>query len=355
MDATPIAPDEAGRILDEIEEVRLALGMNHKQMAQVLGVQRSIWSEVRERKYTGDSDTPIRRARRFLDNRAARTETPQTEYCQTSIGRQIMAVCMRAYDGPYMSLVIAPAGAGKTMALRQIIKRIGESAIYLQAGEAFRTTVDLFSEIGDKIGLKVGGKHRSCRTVYSEVRNRLAGRYRAGKGDQAILLIDEATTLRPNSLNALRNLHDDLSCRVAVVLADTWRLDRELHSANRIPGGYEQLLRRCGPRYIMRSPAAITLEDCRLIADSTLKSLGYNRRLTDAAYDYLHGLARLDGAFGNVVHRLHAVMDAAPNGTMPAFTVRQLDYVAPMLGADCKSDHSTIDPFAGNAVARMAG
>ncbi|HUW31123.1 MAG TPA: ATP-binding protein, partial [Planctomycetota bacterium] len=214
--------------------------------------------------------------------------------------------------------------------------RVGDRAVYLSAGEAASTKSGMLRELADALGVHVG--HRATAlAIYRDIRQKLADRYAGGKARPVLLIVDEATTLQPAALNMLRNLHDDGRCRLAIVLADTWRLHAELRNARRLPGGYEQLRSRSGAQYIMPADAEISESDVKAVADSVLKSLGHNRELSRASYRYLTDLAERDGGLRNVAHRLHAVHDLAEaSGAVATYRVAELDIVAPLVGHACQ-------------------
>jgi len=256
-----------------------------------------------------------------------------------------MIACDRAMGVPCIAQIMMPSGAGKTVSLTEYSRRMGDRCIYLQAGEAFAGKEGILYELARRLGFKPYKRERS-QTVYEYIRGRLADYYEGGKGVPMMLIVDEATTLRPAAINLLRNLHDDPACRMALVLADTWRMDRELSGRNQIAGGYEQLRRRFGAVYRMRPDQEISAADSRLVADSILASLGHGHKLHPDSYKFLHRLTQLPGKFGNIASRLHAVHDVAESQRVsPAYTVAQLDYVAELVGMEMNIAHSA-PPFA---------
>ncbi len=335
---------ERERILKRVVEIQAAEEISDAAVARIIGCGRSTFSQIRRGRYKGDTQRYLRKARQWLEDRDARAATPRTEYVETTVGRLIMTVCRRAWQMPCIGLVITPSGAGKTSALTEFARRRGERAMYIQAGQAASSMLGLIGEIAERLGLATAGARYGVAGLYRMVRQRLAGYYAGGKADPYILLIDEATTLRPSVINMLRNLHDEPCCRAAIVLADTWRLDAELHSKAGMAGGYEQLRSRSGAQYQLRPDVEISAKDVRLVADATLRSIGVSKPLSAAAYKYLHKVAQADGKLRNVAHRIHAVSDVAPEGTAPSWSVHQLDYVATMVGAECQIEHQAV-PF----------
>jgi hypothetical protein len=323
---------EAGELLRQAGEIQAADKLSDNDLAKILGISRAMYSQVKAGKYGGDVQGVYRRIASWLTGRTMKAEAPIGDYVNTRVGRYISAVCRRAWQMPTIGLVITRSGAGKTAALTAFVRRAGDRAYYLSAGEAASTKTGMLRELADALGVHVG--HRATAlAIYRDVRQKLADRYAGGKARPVLLVIDEATTLQPAALNMLRNLHDDGRCRLAIVLADTWRLHAELRNTRRLPGGYEQLRSRSGAQYIMQVHEEISPGDVRAVADSILAGLGHKRELSQASYKYLTALAEMDGALRNVVHRLHAVHDLAEaSGAVPTYRVAELDIVAPLVG-----------------------
>jgi len=356
MDSTlPLTDQERKRIVTEVAELQAAESLPNTQVARIIGCSPSVWSQVRAGKYKGDTEEYLRRARQWLGRRQLRHEEPETTFVQTSIARYILTVCRRATDMPTIGMVMTRSGAGKTAALLEFRKREGGNCIYISAGQCMSSRSALLAEIATKLDLSLLPTTAAA-LAYREVRSRLADMYAGGSGAQATILIDEATTLRPDAINTLRNLHDDPACRPGIVLADTWRMDGELRSRRRdvMAGGYEQLTSRAGAQYRMATDAQIRQADVTLVADAILKGLGHTRRLAVSSYKYLCKIAQRPGALRNVQHRLQAVHDVAAHtgaGDKATYSVTELDFVASMLGSECELPHSA-SPFAQAAPAR---
>ncbi len=302
-------------------------------MAKILRCSLAVWSQVKRGIYTGNTAKFLIRGREWMAQRVERQAAPATPYVKTNIGERIMAACRRAWELPCIAKIVGPAGCGKTAALMEFVRRRGDRALYLQCGVAFNTKVGLIMELADRLKITQSNRMGSS-GVYRAIRDRLAKYYAAGENDPFVLVVDEATTLKPNALEVLRNLHDDPACRVAVILADTARLEGELASRHGIAGGYEQLTRRFGAQYVLRADAAIDRKDVAAVADSTLDALGFSGKLDRHALDYLCEIAQEPGKLGNVVYRLHAVHGVlSQSGQEPAYGVVELDFVADLVGA----------------------
>ncbi len=330
----PLTAAQRRKIIADIEEL-LATDekLTTRVVARNIGCGRSTLSQLLSGKYKGTGDKYLRAGCRWMADRADRAKTPQAAYVRTSVGDYILTVCRRAADGPCIGQVVTPSGAGKTAALMEFARARGDRAVYLQAGYAFSSPGGLIGELARKLRIVITTRSTSA-TLYAQIRDKLADYYAGGRGDPFVVLVDEATTLRPTALNTLRNLHDDPACRVAIVLADTGRLTRELTKR----GGwamYEQLRSRFGAAYLLGIDEEIPLADVQAVADSALAGLGHTRKLSKRAYEYLRRIAQDDGKLRNVVYRLHAVDWTARSAKIvPAFSAAELDFVADLVGAE---------------------
>jgi len=324
---------ERDQVLDALKEIQRKEQISGNTLRRVMGCSHSVWSQISRGVYRGDSDKYLLRGRQWMIERASRQEAPASGYAPTHVGNMVMAVCQQAWEVPCIGLVVTPSGAGKTAALREFARRRGERALYIQAGEAYCSKQGLILEIAHRLGVKDTTRSTSAR-LYRSIRDKLADYYAGGEGSPFCLLIDEATTLRPSALNVLRNLHDDDACRVALVLADTARLDAELSSRAGIAGGYEQLKSRLGAKFLMAADAAIPAKDVKAVIENVLTSLGFTGRLDRHALDYLCQIAQAPGKLRNVVYRLHAGWRLARMAEARAtFSVTELDYAAGLVGA----------------------
>ena len=332
----PLTAGQREAIRNELRELMATDDrLNARVIARQLGCARSTATQIVNDTYKGDVDRYLRAAGRWMRDRAQRAGAPQADYVRTGVGDAVMAVCKRAADAPCIGQVVTPSGAGKTAALMEFARRRGDRAIYFQAGQCYSTKGGLVMELARRLGISLTTRSTSA-SLYMEIRDRLADYYAGGKGDPFVILVDEATSLQSAALNTLRNLHDDPSCRTAVVLADTARLSRELTGRNGW-AMYEQLRSRCGAVFAMAVDEEISPADVKAVADSTLAGLGHKGRPAAASYKYLHKLAQGDGKLRNVVYRLHAVAYVAEQAKGRAdYSVAQLDFVADLVGAACQ-------------------
>jgi DNA transposition AAA+ family ATPase len=331
-------------VVDDVVRIQEAESLSNRQVARILDCSPAVWSQIRAGKYAGDTAKHLDRARRWLEERAARKEAVVLPYADTSIGRAIVAVCDRAWKLPCIGRVITESGAGKSAALSEFARRRGGKVLLLHSGDIITDKRALLADLARRLGVV----RRARDTAYDRalaVRDHIARAYQGGKGARLLVLVDEATVLASSALNLLRGFHDDPDCRIGVVLADTARLDVYIRSPYGIVGGNEQLRSRCGAAYTHRKDEEkdewISMDDVRAVAGIILAGMKADpNRLDDEAWKYLHRLAQKDGRLRNVFYRLAAVRDVAKSvGAKPTYSARELDFAATLVGDRCELEH----------------
>jgi len=204
-------------------------GLTHAMMGRILGCSAAVWSQVVRGVYAGKTDKYVARAAEWLRERSGRDVIRDRAFVETSISRQIRAVCDRAWVHSRIGLVLTPAGCGKTMALREFARRRGRHAVYVQVGEMCATKGGLLAELVARLGLSLSPKAKMDAQGRA-VRDHLAASYVGGRGTPFVLVIDEATRIQASPLNLLRGFVDDPECRAALVLAGTLELDPLIHA-----------------------------------------------------------------------------------------------------------------------------
>jgi DNA transposition AAA+ family ATPase len=361
MDANEmLTVGECERIRKEIAEVQAVDHISDAQMAKALDISTATFSQIKNSKYTGTTHRYLKEWRLWLLNRRDAIRMPTQRFVMTSIAGRIISTCEMAADLPCIAMVQTPSGWGKTAALMEVQRRMGRTgAVLLSAGETCRGKRDLLFELAKRLGATVS-ENFMISEMYNAVRQHLAQRTAANKGRSFLILIDEATTLLPDTISMLRNLHDDEQCHPAIVLADTVsRMTLTFRVRKSVPGGHEQLLSRAKAKYIVNVATdrdsetenpngdIIPIEDVSAVSNACLANLGYKVHLSKNALKYLHGLSKKDGALRNVTARLQGVHYYAVRRNLRTdFSVAQLDYLGHITGDDVMMDHDALgNPF----------
>jgi len=337
---------ECERIRHGIREVQAVDKISDAKMSRALGVSQATFSQVMNGKYVGDTQKYLKEMREWLQNRRDTIRLPDKPFVSTSVARRIIATCEMAADLPCIGMIQTPSGWGKSAALVKVQRSMGRSgAVYISAGETCRLKKDLLLELARCLGVTVENA-KLTQEIYNGIRRHLAGRADANRGRSYLIIIDEATTLKPDTINMLRNLHDDETCHPAIILADTVaRMDSAFRGRHAILGGNEQILSRAKAKYLITGADEMPREDVEAVAKSRLASLGVKVQLTKNAVAYLHGLAARPGALRNVTSRLETVYYyAARRNVQPDYTVAQMDYIGGIAGEEFQMEH-TMNPF----------
>ena len=344
----PLSKAEYKQVVAEANR-RITTGeITATSLARIIGCSRSTLSRILHDTYPVEPGAKfVRRLRGWLDGKTDKIDVPPVDYVPTSIGGRIQTICELSVAIPTIGVICTRSGCGKTAALSHYVQQRGSHlSTYIQAGQAHCTKRSIMARVAAALGIPPG--RMILDRLYASVVTRLAGKYAGGRGEPYLLVIDEATTLRPNALGILRDLHDEPSCQTAIVLADTWRLDAELHSRHGFAGGYEQLTSRAKARFMMTDEDQIPTADVKAVATGLLAGLGFDKkhRLPAGSLGYLTKLAAQPGGLRNVVTRLqtvHYLCEA--KGYEATYSVEQLDFTGQMQGANTEQVYKEI-PFA---------
>ncbi|MBE3100348.1 MAG: ATP-binding protein [Planctomycetes bacterium] len=335
----PLSPRERASLIAAVQAAQRDEGISNSEMARILRYSSSVWSAVIHGSYQGDVDKVLGRAAEWLEHRSHRSPDSRVRFVPTGIAQRIHAVCERAWLGPTIGRIELPSGTGKTIALAEFARRVGERCVHVQAGQCFRTRKGLLEELVQRLALGLG-RERSTHRLYAAVRDRFAEFYQGGKHDPVLLIIDEATTLLPDAIDMLRNLHDDPASRIGLVLADTLRLDAELSRGDGYRHGYEQTLSRCAAYFRFGVDQIIPSDDVRRVGEAILETLGHEGRLDAATWRYLDETAQSAGRLRNVEKLLAVCRDVAQGGgAEPSYSAVELDFCAPLVRLPQRFEH----------------
>jgi DNA transposition AAA+ family ATPase len=352
MDATKanatMTRSERDVIRAAITEYMIVNDVSHTAFARTMGCSAATINQVRLGRYPSDDTAWLIKARDIMADNAAMAQMrkPSQVFADTRISWQIRAVCMRARSMPCIGKIVAPSGCGKSAALQHVAGQLRDRCVYIQAGAAANSAAGILRSIMRGLNIQVNSRSRTRSGIYEAIRDELSRRYDRGKNASTLIIIDESTQLSADGLNIVRNLHDDIDVRAAVVLADTARMEGELRSRRGFIGGYEQLTSRFGAVMIVRGDVEIPSEDVAAVAAGVLSSLGFDRALPNKSLKLLHNLAQQGGKLRNVVYRLHAVSQLAEAaGKRPTFSPAELDFAASLVGHDVQQQYDA-PPFA---------
>lgn len=125
-------------------------------------------------------------------------------------------------------LLTGEIGSGKTTILRNLIKGLGDRVVLSKVFNTRVTSEQLIAMVNEDFGLEVTGKDRL--TLLRELNEFLVEQY--ARGNQPILIIDEAQNLSPDLLEEVRllsNLETDRSKLLQIILVGQPELRKALH------------------------------------------------------------------------------------------------------------------------------
>ena len=155
---------------------------------------------------------------RFKSVPFTRELKPEHRFKVPHIEEQI-AELKRAVDGRQSAVLVAPAGAGKTMALRALRAQLPEarySTAYIKLGDL--SVRDMCREIACALGVTPAGHYPS---LVRAIEENLKFGYNEG-GRRQVVIFDDAQDMRAQSLRLVRlitNFEMDSKLVVSVILA----------------------------------------------------------------------------------------------------------------------------------------
>jgi len=206
-------------------------GLSQRQLGKLAGISASSVNLVLSGTYNKNGlDKFLSAMREALDvylghdldlgewNEAqASLEPIDAPFVETSVYRAVVAACYRARRYGGFAVVSAFVGTGKTTALQRVAEQ--QEGVYLIHGLPSLTHSVMLDELIEQIGVPV--KSASAKTGGTKA-EKLRAIIGALKGQQALILLDEAETCSSSSLEYIRRIRD--LAGAGVVLCGTERL-----------------------------------------------------------------------------------------------------------------------------------
>lgn len=218
-----------------------------------------------------------------LDARDA-THQGSIGFVETSVYRTVQAACKRAHLYHNFAVVAAYVGTGKTTGLKHYAEEHHKTALLIEATPDMTPTV-LLDELVELTQAVVHKAHRYSRGTKSD---RMKGIIQALKGSDKLLIIDEAETVQPSTLEYVRRISDKAG--IGVVLAGTEKLSPMVRDTQ---GRFGQISSRVGfwPEVIK----AIDPSDCRALVEAAFRAdkVKLTTEIHDALWQCCGGSARV--------------------------------------------------------------
>lgn len=158
---------------------------------------------------------------------------------QTPQFMQMMSYLEDARDYGYTTLVIGNTGAGKTFSAEIFAKQDPKNIFIIKVGSEDRVR-DLLDKMAEAMRLPIDGTpSKMIRTIIKELlRMKLDGR-------KPMMIWDESEFMKPATLRNIKEMHDDLFGKVALVLIGTNQLKNNIEKLkNKDTPGMPQFYRR---------------------------------------------------------------------------------------------------------------
>ncbi|MCR9218964.1 MAG: AAA family ATPase [Alphaproteobacteria bacterium] len=274
---TLLSAEEIEAIGAEIRAIKEREGLSWPQLGEQAEMAHQTLQAVANGTYAGDMQGMARRAKRWLDSRAAERESPvgvpaALPFVRTPFVEEIWIGLDYARVRPSITLVVADPGMSKTTAAREYAKAT-PNAHFINTDPSKANHNGLLWTLVRRLRIPA----RNPADYADAVGERLGGR-------RSLLLIDEAQRLDAKALEQLRSLHDDYGVGVALLGNET--LTHIINKMARERDG-AQFKSRVGRRVAARKPAAQDVE--AFVAAAALDDKGMQ--------DFLRAVAKRPGAF----------------------------------------------------------
>lgn len=239
-----------------VERLRVFLAANPQitktSVAEDNGMSGSVISQYLAGKYKGDVGAVDEAVDAWLDRYKDRAMADPFEFrfVDTSVARQITALCRMAHNDRKFCVVTSDSGLGKTEACRAYARR-NKGTVLIETDPTYNMVV-LLSALHKALGFSGRGVPHH---MFNECVEKLARARR-------LIIIDEAERLNFNALELARRLHDKARC--GLVMAGMPPLTANLRGQH---GQYAQLSTRVGGNLVLKG---LTADDVRGIVEAYL-------------------------------------------------------------------------------------
>jgi len=229
--------------------------ISQSQAAKALGYSPAVITAYKQGTYAGRVDELEVEITSWLERESTRSTILDIPVLETTLLRQISSACDIAYEEKDIAVIVGYAGCGKSVALREYVRRHQDRVYYLEANKATSRHV-LILRLGEMLGVSLKGNA-------ADVTARI-GIYL--KGRDTLLIVDQADDLSDIALEYLRQIVFDEG-QTGLVLAGLPKLAGQIMNAR---NDHDQLLSRVG--LYVRLPA-LEPEDVSRVLRSVWPSL----------------------------------------------------------------------------------
>lgn len=205
--------------------------ISQNKAAEAAGYTGSVVSQWLNGTYKGDAEAVEAALQTWMEREKSRRSRRSLPLVETENLRRILNAIQIAHEERDIAVIVGPAGAGKTTALRKYAAENPNGAILIEVDESMGK-IALFRELAEKLGIDRNGSHvELVRRVASTLQDR-----------DMVVIIDEADYLNDGALELLRRVVNDKG-QSGLVLCGLQRL---VFRIKNLKNDHQQLASRVG-------------------------------------------------------------------------------------------------------------
>ena len=253
------------------------------KLAKTAAVNQSTLNDILRGKYPSPPGKYLIKALDAIRMQDLRETEGMTDcpFVETKVYRTVLAACKRAHTRRNFSVVAAFVGTGKTRALKRYAA--DNSNVYLLEATPDMNATVLMSELVALTGAIV---HRASKYSDGTKAEKTAAVIRTLKGTNSLLILDEAETVSPATLEYIRRISDKAG--IGVVLAGTEKLKPLLQDPK---GRFGQISSRTG--FWPKAITGINYDDAVALSQAALNDDNISDENLDALWQMCDGSARV--------------------------------------------------------------
>jgi len=253
------------------------------KLCRAANINHSTLNDILRGKYPSPPSKFLQKALdaiRMQDLRDAEGVT-DCPFVETTVYRTVVAACKRAHLRRNFSVVAAFVGTGKTRSLKRYAAT--QSNVYLLEATPDMNASVLMNELVRLTGAVV---HKSNNHTSGTKAEKTDAVIRALKDTDSLLIVDEAETVSPTTLEYVRRISD--KANIGVVLAGTEKLKPLLQDPR---GRFGQISSRTG--FWPKAIKGIDFDDAVALSQAALNDDNISVENMDALWQMCDGSARV--------------------------------------------------------------